>query len=129
MSPLTNCAVNVDETELVPCDPAGTEGLEAAENCAQAAEKEAEPVMAEEQAEQAPEPDGDNNGLGELGSEPRRPAEKLADSAALGSAEEAAGMERNGALAKSGLISLPKSRAEGGARFKTSQPASLKHKT
>ncbi|KAM9344634.1 LOW QUALITY PROTEIN: NAD-dependent protein deacetylase sirtuin-1 [Symphorus nematophorus] len=80
ISPLDNYGFKVAKADQLSCVAGATESWEAAVNCAQPAEKEAKPVMAVE--EQAPAaPGGDNNGLGLLVSEPRKPAVKLDDSA------------------------------------------------
>lgn len=95
ISPVTKVA----EADQFSCVSGVTENCEAAGNCAQPAEKEAEPVMAVEQAA-AGAPGGDNNGLGLLLSQPHKPAVKLQDSAVLGTTEEGAGKKRGGHLTK-----------------------------
>lgn len=90
MSPLTNCGLKVAVAEPSPCVPGATGKCEAAVNCAQPAEKEAEPVMAVEQAPAAL--GGDNNGLGALVPEPHKPVGKPDDGATLGTTAEGAGM-------------------------------------
>lgn len=90
MSPLTNCGLSVAEAEPPPWFPGVTGDCEATVNCAQPTEKEAEPVMAVEQAPVAL--GGDNNGLGALVPEPYKPVGKSDDGAALGTTPENAGM-------------------------------------
>lgn len=92
MSQLTNYGLKVAIADPLPCVPGATGNWEAAVNCAQAAEKEAKPVMAVEQAPAAL--GGDNNGLGMLVSEPHRPVVKLDDGAVLGATEEGAGTKK-----------------------------------
>lgn len=98
MSPATNHGLKVAKTDQISCVSGATGSWEAAVNCAQPAEKEAEPVMAVEQAPAAQ--GGDNNGLGLLVSEPHKPVVKLDDSAVIGTTEEGAGMKRGGHLPK-----------------------------
>lgn len=92
MSPLTNCGLSVAEAEPSPCLPGATGNCEATVNCAQPTEKEAEPVMAVEQAPVAL--GGDNNGLGALVPEPYKPVGKSDDGVALRTTPEGAGMRK-----------------------------------
>lgn len=93
MSQLTNCGFLVAEAEPSPCFPGAAGNSEATVNCAQPTEKEAEPVMAVEQAPVAL--GGDNNGLGALVPEPYKPVGKSDDDAALGTTTEGAGMNKS----------------------------------
>ena len=88
MSPVANHVFKPTEAEPFSCVSAAAESREAAVNRAQQ-QKEAEPVMA---VEQAPAARGrDNNGAVPPGSEPYRPAGKLSESAVFGATEDNAG--------------------------------------
>ncbi|XP_030012117.1 NAD-dependent protein deacetylase sirtuin-1 [Sphaeramia orbicularis] len=105
ISPVTSSGSKVAKTDPLPLVSGATDGWEAAADCAQAAEKEAAPVMAVEQAPAAQ--GGDNNGLGLPGSEPHRPAEKQDDSAVFGTAEEGVEFVGHHELPSNGLAVTP----------------------
>ncbi|XP_029031467.1 NAD-dependent protein deacetylase sirtuin-1 isoform X2 [Betta splendens] len=86
ISPAAKSALKVAEADNLSCVSADTGSWESAVNCAQPAEREAKPAMAVEQAPAAQ--GGDNNGLGLLVSERRRPAAKLHDGGVLGATED-----------------------------------------
>lgn len=92
MSQLTNCGFLVADAEPSPCFPGDTGNCGATVNCTQPTEKEAEPVMAVEQAPVAL--GGDNNGLGALVPESFKPVEKSDDGAALGTTTGGAGKKK-----------------------------------
>ncbi|KAM7409102.1 hypothetical protein PAMA_002691 [Pampus argenteus] len=99
----------VTEADQFSCVSGLTEGCEAAGSCAQPAEKEAEPVMAVEEQAAAGAPGGDNNGLGPPLSQQHKPAEKLRDSAVLGTTGGTEGTEEEGVgfLPSNGLAVTP----------------------